>query len=150
MCYNLFVLKEILESKQRFLYLCDEFLTHSIMKKSIVFLVFLFVFSFITFANEREIVLGQGNYGNGHGLVYVEPPVVTYDDELNELTVFFGSDSTIDIECDDGTGTPYYYVYGESHYGYTSTTYYNLPSGYYTITIHGEFGMTYIGNFTIV
>ena len=34
------------------------------MKKSIVFLVFLFVFSFITFANEREIVLGQGNYGN--------------------------------------------------------------------------------------
>lgn len=118
------------------------------MKKSIVFLVFLFVFSFITFANEREIVLGQGNYGNGHGLVYVEPPVVTYDDELNELTVYFGSTSTIDLECVDAIG-PYYYIYGEYHYGNTSTTYYYLPAGYYTITIHSIYGVTYYGNFTV-
>ena len=76
------------------------------MKKSIVFLVFLFVFSFITFANEREIVLGQGNYGNGHDQIYLDPPYVTYDDDLNELYVYFGTTGTIDLECDDGTGTP--------------------------------------------
>ena len=136
MCYNLFVLKEILESKQRFLYICDEFLTHSIMKKSIVFLVFLFVFSINNFANEREIVLGQGNYGNGHDQIYLDPPYVTYDEELNELYVYFGSTGTIDLECDDGTGAPYYYVYGESHYGGYTATYTNLSAGYYTITIH--------------
>lgn len=100
-------------------------------------------------ATQREIVIHTGGGNNGHGLIYVEPPVVTYDEELNELTVFFGSDSTIDIEYDDGTGYPYYYIYGESHYGYTSTTYYNLSAGYYSITIHGEFGMTYTGNFTV-
>ena len=72
----------------------------------------------ITFANEREIVLGQGNYGNGYELIDLDPPVVTYDDELNELTVYFGSSSTIDLECNDGTGTPYYIIYGEYHSGH--------------------------------
>ena len=150
MCYNLFVLKEILESKQRFLYICDEFLTHSIMKKSIVFLVFLFVFSFITFANEREIVLGQGNYGNGHDQIYLDPPYVTYDDDLNELYVYFGSTSTIDIEGYDALGTLCYSVYNESHYGGYTATYTNLPAGYYTITIHCAHNITYYGNFTVV
>ena len=119
------------------------------MKKSIVFLAFLFVFSFIAFANEREIVLGQGNFGNGLELVYLDPPVVTYDEELNELTVYFGSTSTIDLECDDGAGAPYYVVYGDYHYGNTSTTYYYLPAGYYTVTIHSIYGVTYYGNFTV-
>ena len=33
------------------------------MKKTIVILTFLFVFSLSNNANEREIVLGQGHYG---------------------------------------------------------------------------------------
>ena len=120
------------------------------MRKTVFLLFALFALSsFANSRNDREVILHHGGGFNGHGLVYVEPPVVTFDEELNELTVFFGSDSTIDLEYDDGTGYPYYYVYGESHYGYTSTTYYDLPAGYYTITIHGEFGMTYTGNFTV-
>ena len=119
------------------------------MKKTILFFALLFVFSFITFANEREIVLGQGNYGNGYELIDLDPPVVTYDDELNELTVYFGSSSTIDLECDDGTGTPYYIIYGEYHSGHTTATYYYLPAGYYTITIHSVYGVNYTGNFSV-
>lgn len=115
-----------------------------------IFLFFIIGFTCnILVASPREVVVHSGNY-NGHGLVYVDPPVITYDDELNELTVLFGSDSTIDIVYDDGTSSPYYYIYGESHYGYTSTTYYDLPAGYYTVTIHGEFGITYTGSFTVL
>ncbi len=84
----------------------------------------------------------------GLELVYVDPPVVTYDDDLNELTVYFGSTSTIDLECVDALGS-YYYIYGEYHSGNTSTTYYYLPSGYYTVTIHSIYGVTYYGNFTV-
>ena len=74
---------------------------------------------------------------------------MTYDDSLNQLYVYFGTTSTIDIEYVDPTGTPYYLVYGESHVGYTSTTYTNLPAGYYTITIHSIYGVTYTGNFYV-
>ena len=74
------------------------------MKKTIVILTFLFVFSLSNNANEREIVLGQGHYGNGHDQIYIEPPYVTYDDDLNELYVYFGTTGTIDLEYDDGTG----------------------------------------------
>ena len=68
------------------------------MKKTIVILTFLFVFSLSNNANEREIVLGQGHYGNGHDQIYIEPPYVTYDDDLNELYVYFGTTGTIDLE----------------------------------------------------
>ena len=99
-------------------------------------------------ATPTEIVVHSGNY-NGHELVYLDPPQVTYDDELNELTVYFGSSGTIDLECDDGLGTPYYFIYGDYHYGNTSTTYYYLPAGYYTVTIHSIYGVDYYGNFTV-
>lgn len=105
-----------------------------------------------TFANgrnEHEVVLHNSSGGIGHELVYLDPPQVTYDEGLNELTVYFGSTSTIDLECDDGTGTPYYFIYGDYHYGNTSTTYYYLPAGYYTVTIHSIYGVTYYGNFTV-
>ena len=109
------------------------------MKKTIVILTFLFVFSLSNNANEREIVLGQGHYGNGHDQIYIEPPYVTYDDDLNELYVYFGTTGTIDLE----------YIYGESNYGGYTATYTNLPVGYYTITIHSVYGYTYYGNFTV-
>lgn len=119
------------------------------MEKKLVIIAFLFCFSFTNFANEREIVLGQGNLGTGLNQVHVDPPQVTYDDDLNQLYVYFGSTGTIDIEYLDSTGTPYYLVYGESHAGYTSATYNSLPAGYYTITIHSIYGYTYTGNFTV-
>ena len=120
------------------------------MRKIItISLALLALTTFANGRNDRDVVLHQGGCGSGYELVNVEPPVVTYDDDLNELTVYFGSTSTIDIVCDDGIGTPYYFVYGEYHSGYTSTTYYYLSSGYYTITIHSVYGYTYYGNFTV-
>lgn len=71
------------------------------------------------FATPNEIVVHTGGASNGLELVYLDPPQVTYDEELNELYVYFGSTGTIDLECDDGTGIPYYYIYGETHAGYT-------------------------------
>lgn len=115
--------------------------------KKIFLLPFLFL-SFVVSANDTEVVMHNPMGGN-HNQIYIEPPYVTYDDELNELTVYFGSTSTIDLECVDATGIPYYYVYGESHPGYTSANYYSLPTGYYTITIHSIYGYTYTGNFTV-
>ena len=119
------------------------------MKKTILFIVFLFVFSLSNSANEREIVLGQGPLSAGHDQISVDPPYVTYDDDLNELYVYFGSTSTIDLEYLDPTGMPCTLVNGESHPGYTSATYYSLPAGYYTITIHSIYGYTYTGNFSV-
>lgn len=114
--------------------------------------ILLFVFlAFATFAdnrNDREVVLHHDGGGNGHELVSLDPPQVTYDEELNELYVYFGSSGTINLECVDAIG-PYYYIYGEYHYGNTSTTYYYLPAGYYTVTIHSIYGVTYYGNFTV-
>ena len=86
------------------------------MKKSFL-LFFLLMLPFALFANDKEVVMHNPS-GSHYELVDLDPPVVTYDDELNELTVYFGSSSTIDLECDDGTGTPYYIIYGEYHSGY--------------------------------
>ncbi len=78
------------------------------MRKIFTFsLALLALTTFANGRNEHEVVLHHGG-GNGHELVYLDPPQVTYDEELNELTVYFGSSGTIDLECDDGTGTPYY------------------------------------------
>lgn len=116
--------------------------------KKVFLLLFMFVLPFALSANDTEVVMhtptNQGLYQ-----VYVDPPQVTYDEELNELYVYFGTTGTIDLECDDGTGTPYYYIYGESNYGGYTATYTNLPVGYYTITIHSVYGYTYYGNFTV-
>ena len=101
------------------------------------------------FATPNEIVVHTGGAGNGYNQIYVERPHITYDEELNELYVYFGTTGTIDLEYDDGTGAPCYFVYGESHTGYTIATYTGLPSGYYTITIHSVYGFTYTGNFTV-
>ena len=120
------------------------------MRKIFTFLLVLS--ALMTFANGRndnDVVLHHGGSGNGNDQIYIEPPYVTYDGDLNELYVYFGTTGTIDLEYDDGTGAPYYLVYGESHVGYTSTTYYNLPAGYYTITIHSIYGYIYYGNFTV-
>lgn len=116
------------------------------MKLKMYLLLLLFTaLSQLSYSN--DIVIHNSN-PNSHELVYLDPPQVTYDEELNELTVYFGSTSTIDLECVDAIG-PYYYIYGEYHYGNTSTTYYYLPAGYYTITIHSIYGVTYYGNFTV-
>lgn len=117
--------------------------------KKVFLLLFMFVLPFALSANDTEVVMhtptNQGLYQ-----VYVDPPQVTYDEEQNELYVYFGSSGTIDLECDDGTGTPYYYLYGEYHVACETATYSNLPSGYYTITIHSVYGYTYTGNFTVL
>lgn len=80
------------------------------MRKIITFLlVLLALTTYANGRNEHEVVLHHGG-GNGNELVYLEPPVVNYDEELNELTVYFGSSSTIDLECNDAIG-PYYYIF---------------------------------------
>ncbi|MEE3414763.1 MAG: hypothetical protein VZR53_05270 [Prevotella sp.] len=120
------------------------------MRKIIVFLLTLLaVTAFANGRNEHEVVLHNGGSNQGFDQIYVEPPQVTYDDDLNELYVYFGSTSTITLEYLDPNGTPYYYVYNENHVGYTSTIYTNLPVGYYTITIHSIYGYTYTGNFSV-
>ena len=120
------------------------------MRKIITFSIALLAFTaFANDRNDREVVLHQSGGGNGHELVNIDPPQVTYYNELNELYVYFGSTGTIDLEYVDGTGIPYYYIYGESHVGYTSTSYTGLPAGYYTITIHSVYGYTYYGNFSV-
>ena len=81
------------------------------MRKIITFLLALLALT--TFANkknDREVVLHQGGCGNGFELVYIDPPQVTYDEDLNELYVYFGSSGTIDLECNDAIG-PYYYIF---------------------------------------
>lgn len=117
------------------------------MKFKIFFLPLLFIaFSQMLYSN--DVVIHHSG-GTGHNQIYVDPPRVTYDEELNELTVYFGSTGTVDIEYVDTLGTPYCYVQGESHSSNSSTTYTGLPAGYYTITIHSIYGYTYTGNFTV-
>ena len=85
-----------------------------------LFILFFALLAFATFAdnrNDREVILHQGGGGAGLDQIYVDPPYVTYDDNLNELYVYFGSIGTIDIEYVDPSGTPYYFVYGENHAG---------------------------------
>ena len=117
------------------------------MKK--IFILFFTLLALTLWANDREVILHNGGHNHGYDQIYFEPPTVTYDDDLNELHVYFGSTSTINIEYTDPTSTPYYFVYGENHAGYTATTYYSLPTGYYTITIHSIYGITYTGNFSV-
>ena len=91
------------------------------MRRILFFLIaaFISVCDFST-AYGNDVVI-HTNKGNGYDQITVEPPYVTYDDDLNELYVYFGSTSTIDLEYLDSTGSPNYFVYGESHVGYTST-----------------------------
>ena len=117
------------------------------MKKLFLLIIFT-VSSFVINANDKEVVMHNPMGGN-HDQISVDPPYVTYDDDVNELYVYFGSTGTIDLEYLDPTGMPCTLVNGESHPGYTSTTYYSLPAGYYTITIHSIYGYTYYGNFTV-
>ena len=119
------------------------------MRKNTLYILSLLVsFCFINgLANDVVI---HSSTGNGHEQIYLDPPYVTYDDDLNELYVYFGSTSTIDIEGYDALGTLCYSVYNESHYGGYTATYTNLPAGYYTITIHCAHNITYYGNFTVV
>ncbi len=112
------------------------------------FLLLLLFIASTQFSFSNDVVIHHSG-SNGLNQIYIDPPQVTYDEELNELYVYFGTTGTIDLECDDGTGTPYYYVYGEGHYGGYTATYTNLPAGYYTITIHCAHNITYYGNFTV-
>ena len=100
-------------------------------------------------SNSREIDVHPTKSNQGHDQIHVDPPQVTYDDELNELTVYFGTAGSIDLMYLDLSGTPEYYIYGENHYGGYTATYSSLPAGYYTITIHSIYGYTYTGNFTV-
>ena len=112
------------------------------------FLLLLLFIASSQFSFSNDVVIHHSG-SNGLDQIYIEPPYVTYDDNLNELYVYFGSTGTIDLEYDDGTGAPYYYIYGEGHYGGYTATYTNLPAGYYTITIHCAHNITYYGNFTV-
>ena len=82
-----------------------------------LFILFFALLAFATFAdnrNDKEVILHHGGCGAGHDQIYVDPPYVTYDDNLNELYVYFGSTGTIDIEYLDPTGMPCALVNGES------------------------------------
>ena len=74
------------------------------MRKNTLYILSLLVsFCFINgLANDVVI---HSSTGNGLNQIYLDPPYVTYDDDLNELYVYFGTTGTIDLECDDGTGT---------------------------------------------
>ena len=117
--------------------------------KKILIVAFFILFGILAFANHNVIVVHTSGGNHGFDQISVDPPYVTYDDDLNELYVYFGSTGTIDLEYLDPTGMPCTLVNGESHPGYTSTTYYSLPAGYYTITIHSIYGYTYTGNFSV-
>ena len=115
-----------------------------------IILSFVFAcFCIVMTASPSTLEMQKKNHGSGYNQISIEPPYVTYDDDLNELYVYFGSTGTIDLEYLDPTGMPCTLVNGESHPGYTSATYYSLPAGYYTITIHSIYGYTYYGNFTV-
>ena len=84
------------------------------MKRTILlFLSFVATF-FIVNSSANDVVI-HSNTGNGHDQISVDPPYVTYDDDLNELYVYFGSTGTIDLEYLDPTGMPCTLVNGESH-----------------------------------
>ena len=93
------------------------------MKTNLLFIFF--VFLALPCYGDHVIVVHETKTNQGHDQVYIEPPYLTYNDDLNELYVYFGSTGTIDLEYIDTLGTPCYFVYGESHvgsiYGYTYT-----------------------------
>ena len=121
------------------------------MRKIVTFTLALLALTI--FANGRnapEVILHNGSGNNGDNKIYFEPPYVTYDDNLKELTVYFGRTSSIDLEYLDSMGAYYYYVQGEIHASYEIATHTSLPAGYYTVTIHNVYGYTYYGNFTVI
>ena len=72
------------------------------MRKIFTFtLALLALTTFANGRNEHEVVLHHGSSNHGFNQIYVDPPRVTYDEELNELTVYFGSTGTVDIEYVD-------------------------------------------------
>ena len=85
--------------------------------------------------SSHEVIMHDPKSNQGHDQIHVDPPQVTYDDELNQLTVYFGSTGNITLEYLD--------------VGYTIANYSSLPAGYYTITIHSIYGYTYTGNFSV-
>lgn len=56
-----------------------------------IILLFLAVLAFASNANDREVILHHGGSSQGLDQIYIEHPRVAYDDELNELYVYFGS-----------------------------------------------------------
>ena len=119
------------------------------MQRTISFFIILLCSCTSMLVSSHEVIMHDPKSNQGHDQIHVDPPQVTYDDDLNQLYVYFGSTGTINIEYLNSTGTRYYLVYGESHAGYTSATYNSLPAGYYTITIHSIYGYTYTGNFSV-
>ena len=81
--------------------------------------------------SSHEVIMHDPKSNQGHDQIHVDPPQVTYDDELNQLTVYFGSTGNITLEYLD------------------VANYSSLPAGYYTITIHSIYGYTYTGNFSV-
>lgn len=92
--------------------------TNKAMRKIITFtLALLALTTFANGRNDNDVVLHQSGGGNGLNQIYIEPPYVTYDDDLNELYVYFGTTSSIDLEYLDPSGAYYYYVQGEAERG---------------------------------
>ena len=72
------------------------------MRKIFTFtLALLALTTFANGRNEHEVVLHHGSSNHGNEQVYIEPPYVTYVDNLNELYVYFGSTGSVDIEYVD-------------------------------------------------
>ena len=62
------------------------------MRKIITFsLALLALTTFANGRNDKDVVLHHDGGGSGLELVYLVPPQVTYDEELNELTAELGS-----------------------------------------------------------
>ena len=91
------------------------------LKRTFLIIFLLLSSSMSMFINSHEVLM-QDKKRPGNDQIYIEPPYVTYDDDLNELYVYFGSTGTIDLEYLDPTGMPCTLVNGESHPGYTSAT----------------------------
>ena len=74
--------------------------------------ILLFIFCGITENGfTRDVVIREKGPDNGHNQIYVDPPQVTYDEELNELTVYFGSTGTLDIEYVDTGACSKFFCY---------------------------------------
>ena len=74
--------------------------------KKILIVAFFILFGILAFANHNVIVVHTSGGNHGFDQISIEPPHVTYDDDLNELYVYFGSTGTIDLEYLDPTGMP--------------------------------------------
>ena len=70
------------------------------LKRAFFIVAFVLTSSMQMFIEPHEVLM-QDKKRPGHNQIYVDPPRVTYDEELNELTVYFGSTGTVDIEYVD-------------------------------------------------